>query len=608
MAYQPIEDYGIIGDLNTVALVGKNGSIDFLCFPRFDSPTVFAALLDDREGGRFQIAPILDGVRYKQLYMPDTNVLITRFLSADGVAEITDAMPVEAVGFHHTVVRRVKTVRGEARFRMICDPRFDYGRAPHRVEQHAGDVVFTSKGADGTVLRLRSDVPMRIRHGAAQAEFALRAGEIADFILEEVEEGSEPASADPEYISESLQSTVDFWRRWIGRSSYKGRWREMVNRSALTLKLLVSQPHGSLVAAPTFGLPEQVGGERNWDYRYTWVRDSAFTLFALNRLGFTDEAAAFMRWVEQRCGELGDASEGGAPLQVMYGVDGRHDLPEEILPHFEGYRGSAPVRIGNGACDQLQLDIYGELLDAVYLFNHHGDPISFDLWRQVARLADWVCENWRRKDEGIWEVRGGAQEFLYSRLMCWVALDRAVRIAWFRSFPAPLDRWMDVRDQIHDEIYRVFWRQDRGAFVQSRHTAAVDAASLLMPMMKFISFKDPRWASHLRVVERELVDDSLVYRYRIGEAAADGLHGGEGTFSMCSFWYVENLARCGRLDEARFFFEKMHTYANHLGLFAEQLGPAGEHLGNFPQAFTHLGLITAAMSLDQALSEAGWKA
>ena len=609
MAYQPIEDYGIIGDLSTVALVGKNGSIDFLCFPNFDSPTVFAALLDDRKGGRFRIAPVLDNVRHKQLYMPDSNVLLTRFLSEDGVAEITDAMPVEAVGFIHNVVRRVKTVRGEVRFRMVCDPRFDYGRAPHRVERRDGEVLFVSKGADGLVLRLRTSVPLKVRNGAAHADFTLRAGEAADFVLEEVEEGSEPPSGDTEYVSECIQSTVDFWRRWIGRSSYRGRWREMVNRSALTLKLLVSQPYGSLVAAPTFGLPEQVGGERNWDYRYTWVRDSAFTLFALNRLGYTEEAGAFMGWIEKRCGELAEAGTSEAPLQIMYGIDGRHDLREEVLSHFEGYKGSSPVRIGNGAYGQLQLDIYGELLDAVYLFNHHGDPISLDLWRQVARLADWVCDNWRREDEGIWEVRGGAREFLYSRVMCWVAVDRAVRIARDRSFPAPMERWSRIRDVIYEDIYRNYWREDRGYFAQHKHGTAVDASSLIMPMVKFISFREPRWRSHLAEVERQLVEDSLVHRYRLGgDGAPDGLPGQEGTFSMCSFWYIENLARSGRVDTARFSFEKMLGYANHLGLYSEELGSMGEFLGNFPQAFTHLGLISCALALDQALSAAGWEA
>jgi GH15 family glucan-1,4-alpha-glucosidase len=603
MAYQPIEDYGVIGDLHTVALVGMNGSIDFLCFPLFDSPSVFAALLDDRRGGRFQIAPALDSVRCKQLYLPDTNVLLTRFLSGDGVGEVMDFMPITGKSVAHDLVRRVKTVRGELRFRLLCQPRFDYGRAKHRV--HAGErsVLFVSQGSDGTVLRLRSQVPLEVKGGDVHAEFSLRAGECADFILERAEEGAERPELAAESVSAYLDATSQFWRRWVGGSNYRGRWQDTVNRSALALKLLFSQPYGALVAAPTFGLPEAIGGTRNWDYRYTWIRDSAFTLFTLDQLGFTDEAAAFMHWF-QHCGRVGREGGDSGPLQIMYGLDGRRDLTEEILSHFEGYRGSSPVRIGNAAYAQLQLDIYGELLDAIYLFNRHGAPIAYDLWRDISGIVDWVAEHWQEPDEGIWEVRGGRQEFLYSRLMCWVALDRAVRIAWNRSFPGTVDRWVAARDAVFADIYENFWNAERGAFVQYKGATWLDASSLLMPIVHFISFTEPRWVSHLRAVEGELVADSLVYRYREGRAAPDGLTGHEGTFSMCSFWYVENLARCGRVEEARFYFEKMLGFANHLGLYSEQLGPTGEHLGNFPQAFTHLALISAAIALDRALSKA----
>lgn len=600
--YQPIENYGVIGDLYTVALVGMDGSIDFMAFPHFDSPTIFAAILDAEKGGRFQIAPCLGDAHQKQLYLPDSNILLSRFLAAEGVAEISDFMPVEEVDQAHNLVRRVKTVRGEITFRMLCAPRFDYGRAAHRVEQREGEVLFISEGNAHMVLRLRTTVPLRLLNGDVMAEFTLRADEHAAFVLEWVPpDGGSPAIALDDYVSSCFKNTVNFWRRWIGRSTYQGRWREMVNRSALTLKLLVSQPYGSLVAAPTFGLPEMIGGERNWDYRYTWIRDASFTLYALIRLGYTDEAAAFMRWIEARCREL----EPDGSLQVMYGVDGRHVLTEETLTHFEGYRKSTPVRIGNNAYNQLQLDIYGELMDAVYLYDKYGEPISYDLWTDLTRLLNWVCDHWHMKDYGIWETRGGLHEFLYSRVMCWVALDRGLRLAQNRSLPAPLARWRRARDTIYREIFTQFWDPQRQAFMQYKGAPSLDAASLLMPLVRFISPRDPRWLSTLHAIEEMLVNDSLVYRYKTGNAFWDGLAGEEGTFTMCSFWYVECLGRSGDLEKARFFFEKALGYANHLGLYAEELGPCGEHLGNFPQAFTHLALISAAYDLNRRLSAAG---
>jgi GH15 family glucan-1,4-alpha-glucosidase len=601
MSYQPIENYGVIGDLHTVALVGMDGSIDFMSFPHFDSPTIFAAVLDGEKGGRFQICPTLTKVRHKQLYLPDTNVLLTRFLSDEGVAEISDFMPVEMENPTNELVRRVKTVRGEVQFQLTCAPRFDYARASHRVEQLESEVLFISQGEDRTTLRLRTEVPVQIVNGAATATFTLRAGETAAFVLELALPGVESPSSSPTYVSDSFKETSNFWRRWISHSQYQGRWREMVNRSALVLKLLTSQTHGSIVAAPTFGLPEQIGGERNWDYRYTWIRDASFTLYGLIRLGFTEEAASFMNWIEGRCHELNPDGS----LQIMYGIDGRHDLTEFQLPHLEGYRKSSPVRVGNGAYNQLQLDIYGELMDSVYLYNTYGQPIHHDLWKDLVRLVDWVVEHWRLPDEGIWEVRGGRKEFLYSRVMCWVAIDRGIRIAQARSFPAPLSRWFDARNEIYSEVFDDFYDAKQLAFVQHKGSTSMDAANLLMPLVKIISPNDPRWLSTMKAIKRELVDDSLVYRYNVNHAASDGLAGEEGTFTMCTFWYVEALARAGDIDEARFIFEKALGYANHVGLYAEELGPSGEHLGNFPQAFTHLGLISAAFNLDLRLSQAG---
>ena len=599
MRYEPIENHGIIGDLSTVALVAMDGSIDLLCIPRFDSPSVFASLLDAERGGRFQIAPTLEEMTRRQLYLPETNVLLTRFLSSSGVSELSDFMPVNGLSRERTLVRRVKTIQGEVPHRMICAPRFEYASAGHNATvEEDRSILFIPKSGRMPALRLTSDVPVRLVNGDAVAEFRLPAGHSASFILEQAKAEHPSPAQTPGYVSRSFHRTVAFWRGWSRASTYRGRWREMVQRSALTLKLLVSRREGALVAAPTFGLPESMGGDRNWDYRFTWIRDASFTLYALIRLGYTDEAASFMQWIERRCAELGD----GETLQPVYGLDGRRRLEEQSLDHLEGYRGSRPVRVGNDAWRQCQLDIYGELMDSVYLYNKYGEPISYDLWQKLSRLMEWVCANWRRKDQGIWEIRGPAQEYLYSRLLSWVAIDRGIRLAMKRSFPAPLDRWARVRDEIYMEIFTGFWSQTRRSFVQRRGSDALDASCLLMPLVKFVGPTDPRWLSTLRAVRRELVADSLVFRYRTAEAPPDGMAGEEGTFSMCTFWYVECLSRAGDVETARLVLEKMLGYANHLGLFAEEIGPRGEHLGNFPQAFTHLALISAAHNLDHQLN------
>jgi GH15 family glucan-1,4-alpha-glucosidase len=571
-----------------------------MSFPRFDSPTIFAALVDSSKGGHFQLAPVLEHSHPKQLYFPDSNILLTRFLSEAGVGEVSDFMPITDLGHAHNLVRRAKTIRGDIAWRMVCEPRFDYGRAAHHVEDKKHEVLFHSRGPDKTVLRLRSEVPIRMVDGAAVAEFCLRSGQTAAFVLEDARHAQQSCSAAPDYVADSFKQTMNFWQEWIRKSQYRGRWPGMVHRSALTLKLLTSAQYGSIVAAPTFGLPEELGGVRNWDYRYTWIRDASFTLYALMRLGFTTEADAFMSWIEARCAELKE----GSSLQVMYGIDGRRNLEETVMEHFEGYRNSRPVRTGNGAYDQLQLDICGELMDSVYIYNKFGEEISYDLWRRLVYLVDWVCNNWQRPDEGIWEVRGGAREFLHSRVMCWVAIDRGLRLAQKRSFPAPVARWLQVRDDIYRDVYENFWNPELRTFVQYKGATTVDASALLMPLVKFISSSDPRWCATLRAINQHLVEDSLVYRYNILQGADTGFPGREGTFTACSFWNVECLARAGDVKMARFYFEKTLGYANHLGLYAEELGLSGEHLGNFPQAFTHLGLISAACSLDRALDAA----
>ncbi len=606
MAYLPIEDYAVVGNMRTVALVGKNGSVDWFCFPHFDSPSMFAAILDDRKGGRFQISATHDDVNCKQLYWPDTNVLLTRFLSADGVGEIVDFMPIGArrrhLGFHG-LIRRVHVVRGEMSFRMECRPAFNYARDTHETKLVEGGAKFFSKSLN---MALAADIPLSSSDSGVTAEFTLSEGQATSFELHALEEGSLKIGITDQEADDLFHETIEFWRRWLHGCTYRGRWREMINRSALVLKLMTFEPTGAIVAAPTCSLPESLGGSRNWDYRYTWIRDSAFTIYALLRVGFTEEATKFMSFLDARCHEM--TPDGS--LQIMYGIDGRHVLTEEVLDHLEGYKGSSPVRIGNGAYDQLQLDIYGELMDSVYLYNKYANPISYDLWRYLRRLTDWVCQHWTEKDEAIWEVRGGPRDFTYSKLMCWVAIDRALRLADKRSFPADRSRWLKYRDDIYEAIMTRGWHQDRNAFVQTFDGNALDASTLMMPLVLFLSATDPRMLRTLDAINRSpreggLVSDGLVYRYDV-EKTPDGLKGTEGTFNICTFWLVEALTRAGRynparLNESRRIFEQMLGYANHVGLYGEQIGPRGEALGNFPQAFTHLALISAAYNLDRTL-------
>jgi GH15 family glucan-1,4-alpha-glucosidase len=610
MSYQPIDNYGLIGDLHTAALVGRDGSVDWLCLPRFDSPSVFAAILDDTKGGRFRICSPVEGVTNKQFYLPETNVLTTRFLSPGGVGEVTDFMPVQPEGAKprpHRLVRRVGCVLGEMKFRAECRPAFNYARDAHEVEISEGGACFHSNGMS---LALSTRVPLHREGDAATAEFTLREGETLAFVLHDIERSASCGVAPAEKEMERLfEETVEFWRHWVAQCTYRGRWREIVYRSALVLKLLTYAPTGAIVAAPTTSLPAFIGGTRNWDYRYTWIRDAAFTLYALMRIGFNDEAIAFMNWVLERAHEL----EPDGSLQIMYGIGGEHELAEHTLDHLEGYRGSRPVRIGNAAHRQLQLDIYGELMDSVYLYNKYATPIGYDGWRELRRLTNWVCDNWRRPDYGIWEVRGPARHFVYSKLMCWVALDRALRLAAKRSFPADHDRWLRTRDEIFEEILSRGWSEKKQAFVQYYDGESLDAANLIMPLVFFLSPTDPRMLSTLEAIARSpgqggLTADSLVYRYKT-EENVDGIEEDEGTFNMCTFWLVEAMTRASRtrpelLRLARLKFEKMLGYANHLGLYGEETGPCGEALGNFPQAFTHLSLISAAFNLDRALGAA----
>ena len=606
---QPIQNHGIIGDLRSAALVSLDGAIDWMCLPNFDSPSVFASILDAEKGGEFRISPAVPWAANKQFYWPDTNVLVTRFFLSDGVGEIIDYMPMDEPapwrGGRH-LVRHVRVVRGTMPFRAECRPAFDFARQRHRVfARDAESVIFQTPGF---TLLLASKVPLRItEQGGASAEFTLEEGESAVFHLGiPFSDGRAWPTLDAATEQELFKNTVRYWRGWISRCSYHGRWRETVCRSALALKLLTSESTGAVIAAPTCSLPEAVGGERNWDYRYTWIRDAAFTLYGLLRIGFTDEASKFMQWLEARCHELNPDGS----LQTMYRLDGGHEIAEETLSHLSGYRGSRPVRVGNAAYQQLQLDIYGALMDSVYLYNKYGSPISYELWQNLRRLLNWVAKNWRRDDCGIWEVRGGPQQFVYSKVMCWVALDRGVRLADKRSFPAERDDWLKERDAIYEEVFARGWSKERQAFVQTFSGGGLDASNLIMPLVFFMSPSDPRMLKTLDAIRQPsnrggLMADSLVYRYNVRETS-DGLEGEEGTFNICTFWLVEAMTRAARvqpwrLDEARLLFEKMLGFGNHLGLYSEETGSCGEALGNFPQAFTHLGLISAAFNLNRAL-------
>ncbi|KPQ34868.1 MAG: glycosyl hydrolase [Phormidesmis priestleyi Ana] len=684
MSYQPIGDYGIIGNMRTTALVGLNGSIDWFCHPRHDSPSIFGAILDSQKGGHFKIESLIKGDNHRQFYYPETNILITRFLCDCGVGEVVDFMPLGNSVIRNWIIRQVRTVRNEIKFRAECYPAFDYGRATHKttrtgigarfscVEDPYGNTRPNNSVDDGAKAQYRNfelvtEVPLEVNERGAFSEFTLKEGETATFLFRPAQSVTEEAplsekshksdksdsrsfvrSSDKQYTdalsalsrantttkkqqvsptaplsehqlshldqtAESFFSeTVTYWRKWLSQCVYTGRWRGRVKRSALALKLMTYEPTGAIIAAPTTSLPEKIGGERNWDYRYTWIRDAAFTVYALIRIGFTEEAKEFMQWLEARCQELGK----GGSLQVMYRIDGQLDLQEEHLDHWEGYKGSQPVRIGNGAFEQLQLDICGELMDSAYLYNKHGSFISHDFWTHLRYLTNWVCDNWQRQDQGVWESRGGKKNHVYSRLMCWVAIDRALRIATTRSFPAERSRWESVRDEIYEEILEKGWDEDRQAFVQAYGSPELDAGCLIMPLVFFMAPSDPKMLKTIETVKKSpqaggLSANSLVYRYNPLDSqgeSTDGLEGAEGTFNLCTFWLVEALTRAGRvqadaLTEARRIFEEMLTYANHLGLYSEELGISGEALGNFPQAFTHIALISAAWNLDEALDK-----
>ncbi|MFE2263099.1 glycoside hydrolase family 15 protein [Streptomyces griseosporeus] len=603
--YPPIADHGMIGDLQTAALVSSAGTIDWWCTPRFDSPSVFASLLDSERGGHCRLAadlPSGGGASVRQLYLSDTAILVTRFMAPEGVGEVADFMvPLDSSSpeGRHRLVRVARVVRGTLPFVFACRPRFDYGRGSHELavpDDHLA--VFHAPGTDLCV-QSTTGVRLEAEGDDVVSRFRLEAGQAAAIVLTSTPGGGVPARPSLEGVVDELEACRSFWLSWLRACTYRGRWQDMVNRSAITLKLLTYAPTGAPIAAATMGLPEQIGGERNWDYRYTWVRDGSLSVRALIDLGFQEEAQAFRRWLRERI-EARETSRGD-PLQIMYRVDGDPYLTEEVLDHLEGYRGSHPVRAGNAAADQLQLDIYGEAADALVI---GGDVGAIRGWKALSEVLDWLAEHWDQPDEGIWETRGGRENFTYSRLMTWVAFDRGIRAARDFSRPGDIVGWTRARDTVFQQIVERGWHRKRQAFVQHYDTEVLDASLLLMPKVGFLSPRDPDWLSTLDAMDDELVSDSLVYRYDPA-ASPDGLRGSEGTFNLCSFFYVEALARSGRLAQARYAFDKMLTYANPVGLFAEEIGPSGEQLGNFPQAFTHLALVTAAMALDEELARPG---
>ena len=591
-----IDDYGVIGNLHTAALVSKYGSLDFLSYPRFDSATVFARLLDRERGGTWSIGLAHDDAHTTQHYSPDSAVLVTRHMSPEGTVEVTDFMPPVDEEEHCQIVRRVQCVIGRADVRMRFDARYPY--AASRCALSAADTDSALRAWDVDLgpraVRVFSSVALV---DPADATFAMRDGDVAYFLLQS--EDCSPPEPDLASFGESLHAyTQEYWRDWTSKITYEGPHRGLIYRSAITLKLCISAKYGSSVAAVTFGLPELPGESLNWDYRYTWIRDSAFSMYAMLRLGLSDEATAFINWIQARCEELDDASK----LSLMYRVDGRTDLEERELEEFAGYQGSKPVRIGNGAAGQWQLDIYGELIDTVYLYDRFGHEITYAFWQNLREIIDHVCEHWQNDDHGIWEARQSTYPYTVSKVMAWVAIDRGIRIAQHRGFPAPMEKWFAARDAVYDHIYTEHYDEGLDAWTQRSDNAKMDGSLLMLPLVRFVTTAEPKWQSTMKQIEQQLVRGHLVARYLPGEDHPDypaNLIGGEGYFTMCSMWYVEVLAKSDRGEEARQHLQRLAAHANHLGLFSEEIGARGEQIGNFPQAFTHLGFISAALQVAQ---------
>ena len=630
--YQPIDSYGVIGDCHSVVLVAPDGSVDWGCLPDFDSPAIFCRLLDAERGGFFQIAPTDSLIPGSQRYLRGSNVLQTRFSSTTGEIVLTDFMPVETLsawqfrelnnntwtredGSCHCLVRIVECTYGEMPVTMKLKVSPDYAASPCEISLIPDGMGAVISGGQQHVglgvvgaYRLPS-FSMYVSHEAEDiyptviVQTTLQEGER---LLFAVGVGRNATAARRLAEQEvhlrnfewELAHTLHCWRTWLEGCTYRGAYEEWVQRSALVLKMMTYAPTGAIVAAPTTSLPEDVGGVRNWDYRYTWLRDATFTLYALNVLGFTEEAHAFTHWLRRL------SYSNGEDLQIMYGIRGERELLERELTHLTGYYNSRPVRVGNGAADQKQLDVFGEVLDCIHLyrrqgsFERYGEKLEGPLWAMMRLLVEHVCSHWQEKDSGIWEVREGASHFVYSKVMCWVALDRGIRAAEQLHLEADVPRWRQVRDQIRADILTHGYNTRIGAFTQSYDSTALDASSLLLPLVGFIPPDDPRMRSTVdRIIERLTDEYGFVYRY----LADDGLPGTEGTFTICTFWLVDNLAMQGRISEARSLFERLLKRAGHLGLFSEEISSNGNHaLGNYPQAFTHIALINSAYNLKKA--------
>ncbi len=594
MAYRPIGDYGVIGDMHSAALVSRDGSIDWLCFPRFDAPSVFAAILDDKRGGCFAIRPAGEHL-FSQTYLPDTNVLLTFFQTDAGRATVTDFMPMAAdiTVSEHEVIRIVRCESGRVVLDCLFQPRLDYGRGPTRLTPASRGVVARNGAA---CLGLASPVLFDISDDAARATLALGPGESAAFVLRWGEEEPRPL-ADYDIYGE-LGNTEAYWRTVANDWHYRGRWAGAVKRSGLALHQLLYAPTGAICAAVTTSLPEGVNSHRNWDYRYCWLRDAALTLDVFHRLGHTADTSLFMGWLGQFFRGIGDT------VQTLYGIGHETEIQEYILDHFEGYKGSGPVRIGNAAAQQLQLDIYGEVVLSFASFYRAGGHIGDALWALTESLVEAAVSNWRLPDHSIWEVRGERRHFVYSKLMCWVALDRGIRLAKALGKPVDLERWQQAKRTIHQDVLARGWNERVGSFVQSYGSDVLDASLLFMPMVGFLPAKDPRMESTILRIQQELSVNGLLRRY-LPQQADNGLGTDEGTFTMCTFWLIGCLVQLGRLAEAQGLFERVISLSNHVGLFSEMVDPqSGEFLGNYPQAFTHIALIHTARNLDLALRQA----
>ena len=603
--YPPISDYGMIGDMHSCALVSTAGSVDWCCFPRFDSRAVFGRILDWQRGGHFLMAPL--GIRsVRRRYLPSTNVLETTFDTDTGSARLTDFMPVHAHddpveplerGGVQRIARILECVSGSVEFTIEFRPRFDYGTIVPHAALDGPRKGMAHGGADAVSFHCSAE--LLEQDDGFRARGTIKSGQkVYAAVTHETHFSHSVEALDWGSIDTELAETIEFWREWAGECTYRGPYQEDVLRSALTLKALTYAPSGGLVAAATTSLPEVLGGGRNWDYRFTWIRDATFALYALSIVGYTSEARAFKEWLEWST--MGRARD----LQVMYGLGGERRLTEVTIDGLEGYRGSKPVRTGNAAYSQYQLDIYGEVMDSAHLYRKLVGEVDPEYWEYLRRVVAFVIDHWREPDEGIWETRGERQHFVFSKVMCWVALDRAIKAARALGLPGDVELWRSVRTEIKAEVLQKGYNANLGAFVQAYGSNSLDGAVLMLPLVGFIRADEPRMRSTIQAIERDLTSPSgFLYRYRDLD---DGLVGSEGAFTICSFWLADNFIALGELERARSLFERLCSCDNDLGLLSEEVDPVtAEMLGNFPQAFSHMALINTAVMLDRASAKVG---